>query len=265
MEPVTDRCNADDAIAQALGHQPPSGATRDNKLDMSSATTTRARQRTPERVFLLSLALGVFVLIAAAWLFGAIAEDVVNKDAPLGTIDLDVATWLHAHATPAWTSLMFFVSDLGAPLTVMAMASVLAIFLLWKRQRYRLVLLVLAVPGGALLNTIIKQLIHRDRPIFDDPIQTLTSYSFPSGHAMGATVFYGTLAAIVIWQIRDWRVRAVAIAAAALLIALICFSRIYLGVHYLSDVTAGFLAGVVWLGSCLFAVAALRRRNTHGR
>jgi undecaprenyl-diphosphatase len=232
---------------------------------MSLAATARAMQRTPRRVFLLRLALGAFVLIAAAWLFGAIAEDVVNKDAPLGTIDLDVATWLHAHMTPACTSFMFFVSDLGAPLTVMAMASVTAIFLLWKRQRYRLFLLVLAVPGGALLNVIIKHLVHRDRPIFDDPIQTLTSYSFPSGHAMGSTVFYGTLAAIVVWQVRDWRLRALVISVAALLVALICFSRIYLGVHYLSDVTAGFLAGVVWLGSCVFAVAALRRRNTRAR
>ena len=229
---------------------------------MSLAATAHALQRPPGKVFLLRLALGALVLIAAAWLFGAIAEDVVNKDAPLGTIDLNVATWLHAHATPARTALMFFTSDLGAPLTVLAMASVTAIFLLWKRQRYQLLLLLLAVPGGALLNVIVKQLIHRDRPIFDDPIQTLTSYSFPSGHAMGSTVFYGTLAAIVVWRVRDGRVHALAIGAAGLLIGLICFSRIYLGVHYLSDVTAGFLAGVVWLGASLFAVAALRHRNT---
>jgi len=231
---------------------------------MSLAATAHALQRTPRRAFLLRLALGAFVLIGAAWLFGALAEDVVNKDAPLGTIDLDVATWLHARATPALTALMLFVSNLGAPSTVMAMASVTAIFLLWKRQHYPLLLLALAVAGGALLNVIIKQLVHRDRPIFDDPIQTLTSYSFPSGHAMGSTVFFGTLAAIVVWQVRAGRVHVLAIALAALLIALICFSRIYLGVHYLSDVTAGFLAGVVWLGACLFAVAALRSHNTRG-
>lgn len=224
---------------------------------MSAAPATRAMRRQ----FLLRLALGGLVLIAAAWLFGAIAEDVVNQDAPLGTLDLDVATWLHARATPARTSLMFFVSDLGAPLTVTVMTSLLAILLLWRRQHYRLLLLALAVPGGALLNLAIKLLVHRARPIFDDPIQTLTSYSFPSGHAMGATIFYGTLAAIVVWQVDQWGVRTLALAIAAVLVALICFSRIYLGVHYLSDVTAGFLAGVVWLGACLFAVAALRGRN----
>jgi len=113
------------------------------------------------------------------------------------------------------------------------------------------------------LNIIMKHLIHRDRPLFEDPIQTLTSYSFPSGHAMGSTVFFGTLAAIMVWQVRDWRVCALAIAAAGLPVGLICFSRIYLGVHYLSDVIAGFVAGVVWLGACLFAVAAWRRRHRH--
>jgi membrane-associated phospholipid phosphatase len=217
-------------------------------------------QRTPRTVFLLCLVLGAFMLIVAAWLFGAIAEDVVNKDAPLGKIDLDVAAWLHARATPTLTSFMLFVSDLGAPMTVLAMCSVLAIFLLWKRARYRLLLLVLAVPGGALINVIVKQLVHRHRPIFDDPIETLLSYSFPSGHAMGSTVFYGALAAIVVWQVRDWRVSALVTTVAALLIAMICFSRMYLGVHYLSDVTAGVLEGIVWLVTCIFAVAAMRHR-----
>ena len=229
---------------------------------MNLVATAHARLRTSRRVFLLRLALGALSLFATAWLFGAITEDVVNHDAPLGTIDRDVAIWLHAQATPSGSRLMFYVSDLGAPLTVMAMTSVLAILLLWKRQRAQLLLLVLAVPGGALLNVIMKHLIQRDRPIFEDPIQTLTSYSFPSGHAMGSTVFFGTLAAIVIWQVRDWRLCGLAIAIAGLFVALICFSRIYLGVHYLSDVIAGFLAGVIWLSACLFAVAALQRRDT---
>jgi len=116
---------------------------------MSLGATVRT-QRMPGKVFLLRLVLGALVLITSAWLFGSLAEDVVNKDAPLGTIDLNVATWLHSHATPAWTELMFFVSDLGAPLTVMAMASVTAMFLLWKRQRDQLLLLVVAETAWSL-------------------------------------------------------------------------------------------------------------------
>ena len=209
--------------------------------------------------FALRLVLGASVLMAAAWLFGAIAEDVVHQDAPLGTIDVNVAAWLHARATPAWTSVMSVVSDFGAPLTDIVIASVVALLLLWKRARSWLLALVLAVPGGALLNVIIKHLIHRHRPIFEDPIQTLTSYSFPSGHAMGSTLLYGILAAIVIAYVRDRRLCVLAVASAASVVAMICFSRIYLGLHYLSDVVAGFLAGVIWLGACLAAVAALYR------
>ncbi len=211
------------------------------------------------KAFGLRLAVGASVLLVAAWLFGAIAEDVVNHDLPLGTFDLNVSAWLHARATPAWTSVISVISDFGAPLTNLAIASVVGLILFWRQARYWLLALVLAVPGGALLNVLIKHLIHRQRPIFEDPILTLTSYSFPSGHAMGSTLLYGMLAAIVIGHTRERRLHVLAIAGASCVVALICFSRVYLGVHYLSDVIAGFLAGVVWLGACLAAVAARRR------
>src|ERR1700682_1755604 len=96
------------------------------------------------RSFALRLALGACVLLAAAWLFGAIAEDVVNQDVPLGTIDLNVAAWLHTRVTPAGTSVMSVISDLGAPLTDIVIASVVALVLLWKCARYWLLALALA-------------------------------------------------------------------------------------------------------------------------
>ena len=128
-----------------------------------------------------------------------------------------------------------------------------------------MLLLVLAVGGGELMNVLIKTAIHRGRPVFDDPIQTLTTYSFPSGHAVGATVLYGTLAVIAASALYDRRLRLGAIAAATILVVLICFSRIYLGVHYLSDVVAGCLEGVIWLGICFFALDALRKRSLRAR
>lgn len=216
-------------------------------------------------MFALRLAFGPLVLVLVAWLFGAIAEDVVNHDAPLGAIDFATSQWLHAHGTPALTALLLGLTNCGAPIAVAAIALVVALFL-WLQRRYLdLLLLVLAVPGGGLLNLAIKQLVHRQRPLFDDPILTLTSYSFPSGHAMGSTVLYGVLAALLVREIRGARARTAAIAAAVLVIAAICFSRVYLGVHYLSDVIAGSLEGAVWLGSCLLAVAALRRRGERRR
>lgn len=215
----------------------------------------------PARAAMLRLVLGAGVLLAAAWLFGAIAEDVVNHDAPLDTLDLSVAAWLHAHATPLVTSLMLGASYLGAPITVFALTAIVTALLAWHGERYRVLMLVLAVAGGALMNVLIKSAIHRGRPVFDDPILTLATYSFPSGHAVGATVFYGALAVIATALARERRLRLAAIAAALLLVVMICFSRIYLGVHYLSDVVAGLLEGIVWLGTCVFAVDALRKRS----
>lgn len=203
----------------------------------------------------------MFVLVAAGWLFGAIAEDVVNRDAPLGALDLDVAAWLHAHASATMTSLMLVLSDLGAPVTVIAITLLTAAVLAVRRRVYQLVFLLLATVGGEVANFLMKKAVHRQRPFFEDPIVTLTSFSFPSGHAMGSTVLYGALAAIAIWPMRQWRWRMATVCAAALLVALICFSRIYLGVHYLSDVVAGCLAGMVWLASCLMAVGALRQHQ----
>jgi len=219
----------------------------------------------PARSALLRLAFGAGVLLAAAWLFGAIAEDVVNQDAPLGTLDLSVASWLHAHATPLLTTLMLGASHLGAPLTVIVVTAIASTLLVFRGDRYRALMLVAAVTGGGLMNVLIKLAVHRHRPVFTDPIQTLTSFSFPSGHAVGATVLYGALALVMTSLASELRVRTAVIALALLLIIAVCFSRIYLGVHYLSDVVAGFLEGIVWLGTCLFAMNALRKRNLRAR
>lgn len=117
------------------------------------------------------------------------------------------------------------------------------------------------MPGGSLLNVFVKDAFARPRPTFDDPLLTLHTYSFPSGHALGATVLYGLLAAFAVWKVRACRWRLPAAAAGGLLILLVCFSRIYLGVHYLSDVLGGIAEGVAWLALCMTGVSTLRRRR----
>jgi undecaprenyl-diphosphatase len=103
---------------------------------------------------------------------------------------------------------------------------------------------------------------HRPRPHFDDPILTLTSYSFPSGHSMMATVLYGVLAAYLVANTSDWRLRALVILLAGLLIALVGFSRMYLGAHYLSDVLGAMAEGLAWLSLCLTFVYSVWRRRS---
>jgi membrane-associated phospholipid phosphatase len=211
------------------------------------------------KLFAVQVVVGALVLIGAGGLFGAIVANVVSHDAFLFGVDLHVANWLHAHATPTLTSVMLFVSYFGAPVTVIVIGAVAALTLLWHRRRYALLALVVALPGGMLGNVLMKNLVQRQRPSFDDPLLTLTSYSFPSGHALGATLLYGVLAAVMVWTATNRRWRLTAIVVASIMIALISFSRIYLGVHYLSDVVAGMLSGVVWVILCLLGVAAYRR------
>jgi undecaprenyl-diphosphatase len=141
------------------------------------------------------------------------------------------------------------------------MALILAYFI-WRRgDRYWVGSLALAVLGGMLLNTVVKIVFNRDRPTWDDPLLTLHSQSFPSGHAAGATLFYGFLAAYMVWRMKGKGARAVVVAGCVLMVAVVGFSRIYLGVHYLSDVLAAMSLSTVWLVLSLVTVRAIAKRR----
>ena len=203
----------------------------------------------------LRLGVGASVLIAAAWLFGAIAEDVVTSDR-LTVLDVQVARWLRAHATPELTRWMLLVTDLHSTIAVSCYAGVVAAALAWRRQWRHLATVFVCVAGGLTLNVLMKLAFHRARPVLDDPLLTLTSYSFPSGHVAGSTLMYGLIVAWTFTRTRRPLVRAAVAVAAASAIALVAFTRMYLGVHYLSDVGAAFAEGVAWLALCLSALAA---------
>ena len=205
----------------------------------------------------LRLGVGALFLIAAAWLFGAIAEDVVTSDR-LTLLDVDVARWLRAHATPEITRWMLLVTDLHSTFAVAAYASLAGLWLAWQRRWQRLLTLALCIGGGLALNVAMKLAFQRARPKFDEPLLTLSSYSFPSGHVLASTLLYGLCLAWVFGRTSrlGWRLLATSVALAA--IALVAFTRMYLGVHYLTDVGAAFLEGVAWLALCLIAVDRFR-------
>ena len=210
----------------------------------------------------LHLTLGALLLIGATWLFGSIAEDVV-MDEPLTLLDLKLSAWLHAHARPTLTMVMLIITNIHSTAAVSALTTAFAIYLLWRGYRYWLISTLLTVFGGMLLNVVLKNVFHRARPHFDDPILTLSSYGFPSGHTMAATCFYGVLAAFAVWKIRTWSGRLVALALAVFLIVLVGFSRIYLGAHYLSDVLGAMAEGLAWLALCLTAVNTVSRARNY--
>jgi membrane-associated phospholipid phosphatase len=108
-----------------------------------------------------------------------------------------------------------------------------------------------AVGGSALLNLVLKIIFHRTRPVFPQAFLVDTGYSFPSGHTMISLAFYGVIAYIALTYIkgRSWKV--LTVVGALVISVVIGFSRLYLGVHYLTDVLAGWAAGGLWLAVCI--------------
>jgi undecaprenyl-diphosphatase len=150
---------------------------------------------------------------------------------------------------------MRWMSILHEQLVVLVAAGLVALFL-GTRHDWRSARALLVVPAGMLLNVGVKHVFHRARPHWDDALVQLTTYSFPSGHAVASTVFWGMCCALVFAHTRSLLWRAIAVLVAAVMIVLVCFSRVYLGAHYPSDVTAGVALGL----SCVLAFVPLLRR-----
>jgi membrane-associated phospholipid phosphatase len=221
------------------------------------------KNRIPSNGFLgLHLLIGLLVFAGMTLILGEIAATTMNGE-PLSIADAQISTWLHTHRSPYLTTAFWIVTTLGSTELVSSVAAVVGLYMLWKRQPYWLAAIWISVFSGMLLNKYLKYVFHRPRPHFDDPILALTSYSFPSGHTMAATVLYGVLATLLLAKIKRRSIRVLVILSASLLIALVGFSRMYLGAHYLSDVLGAIAEGLAWLSLCLTAVYSVwRQRNS---
>ncbi len=208
----------------------------------------------------LRLTMGVVLLIGASWLFGGIAEDVVTGD-PLTVIDQYVAAWFHERRTSGLATSMQLVTGLASFTWVTGVTLIAALVLWWKRSWYRLLTLLLVLPGGMGLVFLLKIAFHRYRPGFVDSFLVFDGYSFPSGHTMAAMLLYGLLAVFVVPAIKSWRWRVSAVLGALVMVLLVGFSRVYLGAHYPSDVLAAAAAGMAWLAFSVTAVDVLRQRR----
>jgi undecaprenyl-diphosphatase len=188
----------------------------------------------------LLVPLGACLLVIAA-----LAAQVMLAG-PVTHLDLQVTTVLAQHRQPWLTAAMLFLADAHETVKLLA-ATVLVGMLLASRRRWRDLRLLAVVPAGMLLNVALKHLFARPRPVLPEPLVQLTTFSFPSGHAVGSTVFYGMLCLLVFAHTRSrWR-RAMVLAAAFAMVLLVTFSRVYLGAHYVSDVVAGVAEGVALL------------------
>ena len=179
---------------------------------------------------------------------------------PLAGPDHELAGWFHERLSPAFVSVLRAFTDFGSGEWIGLVIFGLVLFFLWKRWWPSLVTLIVAVPGGMLLNEWVKILVHRQRPFVNGPFVDWSGYSFASGHTIGATLLYGQLLVFVLpaLKARHWRV--VSVCSAISLVGLVGFSRIALGAHFLTDVLAAVVFGIIWLMFCLFASKPMRRR-----
>lgn len=195
------------------------------------------------------LGVALAALLFFAWLAGAVLEGTLEP------LDLAFRGAVHDHAFPALTFAMRALTWAGSAAVLAPLTLLLAVRWVGQGRRRAALLFVVAVLGAELLEQALKLAFHRPRP---EPFFNLAApfgYSFPSGHALVSCCFYGLLAA------NARRRQPLAWLAAALLVALIGFSRVYLGVHYPSDVIAGYAAAVVWLLAVRASTAPRRIRR----
>ena len=183
-------------------------------------------------------------LLYALSLFGGIIEDIINSDI-IVSADIRVAKLLEIFRNPELTKFFFWITLLGKKQVVLifTIATILILWL-WKKRSYIFPFL-LGIMGSGIFTSAGKFIFHRARP--DVAVYPENSFSFPSGHATIAIAFYGFLAYMLIKNTRRWKRKINIFFASFTLIVLIGFSRLYLGVHYVSDIWGGYLVGAIWL------------------
>jgi len=233
------------------------------ELRLPSHPVDQAFEALVDRVGSLLGALGVFlvagVIVAGfgAWVFSELAELVMSG----GTQKFDEAVlrWTGSLHTPTLDSVMLEITTLGTGTVVLMIVAVAALFLTLTKHKYSALLLIVATSGGLLLDMWLKHWFGRPRPhVFAWTTHAFGS-SFPSGHAMGSTIAYSTVAYLAARLHKRLWARFVTMFLALLLIFLICFSRLYLGVHYPSDVLAGVIVGLAWAAFCMATLEGIQR------
>ena len=212
-----------------------------------------------------ALLLGAWVgaglaLIAAAGLVFVEMVEAMDAEDELGALDDAFTAALGASIDPGW--LVFFkgLTHLADPPTLVVLAVVVALLLLWRRQPALAAGWCLALAGNALLNPALKRLFERARPMHEHGLVREDGFSFPSGHSSGAVVAYGMLAYVLLRTLPPRWHFAVLLLMPALVFS-IGSSRVFLQVHYPSDVIAGFASGTAWAVVCILGAEGLRRRR----
>ena len=207
----------------------------------------------------LSLGIGLAVAIGTLIFFGWLSDEVLDGE----TRQFDDVTRAAVHqlASPALTVVMRAVSFLGSTWFLFVATTIVIVGFALRKWGREAKLLALTMIGAALLNISLKLAFKRPRPVPFFDLTIPETYSFPSGHALTSCCFFGALAAFLTARMKNKQARIAVWIVCAAMFLLIGFSRIYLGVHYTTDVIAGFAAALIWILVVRFVELTLRRRR----
>ncbi len=212
-------------------------------------------------VIFFEIVIGIVLSVISVIIFADIAKDVLDQETRV--VDNALSQTVYSWRNPGLTEIMIFISLLGADIIVFA-AGLFTIFLTWKKHKREAILFVTVLIIGLLINIILKVIFQRPRPDMDPIMDLSSSYSFPSGHAMNAFIFYSVMSYFVYHFTHNKLLSIGVTVFSLLLILLIGFSRVYLGVHYPSDVLAGFIAGFFVFVTAIVLIRSLTFRNIVG-
>ncbi len=224
------------------------------------AWTMVTHRLSPEGYLGLHFTISLCLLSVTAACFLAIADEVGEQDW-LVHFDRSLSLSLHEHSTLHSVKIFQLITDLGNVWTLAWIGLLVVVVLVLSRRWQLLCVWAIALVGAGYLNVFLKNAFQRVRPELLNPWITERGWSFPSGHAMGSLVVYGMLAYSIALMTTNRPLRFGLVLITIFLVIAIGFSRIYLGVHYFSDVIAGYLAAGFWLVLCLSGNEVARRHR----
>jgi undecaprenyl-diphosphatase len=207
------------------------------------------------------------LVVAAVWVFIEVASEVSEGDTR--HVDERIIRAFRDSGDPAdpigppWVEgAVRDLTSLGSNVVLLIFTAAVAVFLAVRRQSHALTLVVVSTAGGFLLAQALKMAFARPRPDLVPHLALVSSTSFPSGHSMFSAVVYLTLCALLSQLVEERKLKAYFLGVACFLTFVVGLSRVYLGVHYPTDVLAGWSAGLAWALLCWMAAAYLQRRGT---
>jgi len=202
-------------------------------------------RRWPALYIVASLGISALMLTT----FGTLAWETLFRNTMV--LFDDSFVWLIRYfANPALDKIMIIITDIGFGTSYIVIVAASFLLLTYLKCWREMGALTICLAGGAVLSFLLKFSFHRTRPDLFRVVQE-TGYSFPSGHALATMCFYGMAAYLIMRTIDSWRGRLAVMTLAVILSVAIGISRIYLGVHYPTDVIAGYAAGSMWLAFCV--------------